>query len=50
MKHLTLKPWGVVGLNEHTIGLIREHLTKKTGFQDVSDRENVEVLAGSITV
>jgi IS30 family transposase len=31
------------GLNEHTNGLIREYFPKKTEFQDISDREIIEV-------
>ena len=31
------------GLNEHTNGLIREYFPKKTEFQDITDRQIVEV-------
>ncbi len=31
------------GLNEHTNGLIREYFPKKTEFQDISDREIINV-------
>lgn len=31
------------GLNEHTNGLIREYFPKKTEFQDITDRQVVEV-------